>query len=265
MDFLLLSNRLSIALPLTAGLVAGLVSLTDGGLGDAVRTGIAAGGSSFLAWAVTRELSPDHPVAASLAAVLAPMAILLGSPSLAVVAVWLLATRVVAGTTGAAPYTADMIVVGGFAIWASTGEGGLPLALLALTAIASSTVFDARGRRTVLVGDTLATAACLTAAGAAGTLDLPDPWAASSAWWLFATALTTAAALLVRVESTTDRRPVRIEAGRVRAAIGWAGAACVIAVVWRGTRGMASMAPVAAALVLTAVFSLRVRAYSRTP
>jgi hypothetical protein len=78
-------------------------------------------------------------------------------------------------------------------------------------------------------------------------------------WWLAATALITAAALLVRVESLTDRRPVRIETRRVRAAIGWAGAACVLAVAWRGTAGMASMAPVAAALVLTAAFALRDR------
>lgn len=257
MDFRLLSNRLSIALPLAAGSVAGIGSLlTGGGLADAVRAGIAAGGSSFLAWAVTRELNPDHPVAASLAAVAAPWATVFGSPSLAVVAVWLLAVRVVAGTTGAAPYAVDMIVVGAFTIWASTSEGGLALALLALVAIASSTVFDARSRRTVLVGAGLATAVSLAAARAAGTLGLPEAWTAHSGWWLVAVALSTSAALLVRVESTADRRPVPIDTRRVRAATGWAGTACVIAVVWRGPVGMASMAPVGVVLAVTATWSV---------
>ncbi|HUG74787.1 MAG TPA: hypothetical protein VMM81_03835 [Acidimicrobiia bacterium] len=257
MDFRLLSNRLSLALPLAAGAVAGLVTLlTGGGFADAFRAGIAAGGSSFLAWAVTRELTPDHPVAASLAAVAAPWVTMAGPPSLAVVAVWLLATRVVAGTTGAAPYTLDMVGVGAFAIWASTSEGGPPLALLALIATASSTAFDPRSRRTVLVGAALATAACLIAARVVGVLDLPEAWDSQSAWWVLAVALITAVALLVRVQSTTDRRPVPIDTGRVRAAIGWAGMACVVAVVWRGPAGMASMAPLAASIALTAAFSL---------
>jgi hypothetical protein len=260
MDFRLLSNRLSVALPLVAGSVAGIGSLvTGGGVTDTVRAGVAAGGASFLAWAVTRELDPDHPVAASVAAVAAPWATIFGSPSLAVVAVWLLAARVVAGATGAAPYAADMIAVGAIAIWASTSEGGAPLALLALVAIASSTAFDARSRRTVLVGAALAAAACLAAARVVGALDLPEAWNPHSGWWMLAVALATSVALLIRVESTTDRRPIPIDTRRVRAAIGWTGMACVIALVWRGPVGMASMAPLAAALVVTATFSLRGR------
>jgi hypothetical protein len=260
MDFRLLSNRLSVALPLAAGAVAGLVSLlSDGSLADAVRAGVAAGGSAFLAWAVTRELSPDHPVAASLAAIAAPWATIVGSPALAVVAVWLLALRVVAGTTGAAPYAVDMIGVGVFAIWASTSVGGAPQALFALVAVASSTAFDARSRRTVLVGSAMAGVACFIAARLAGVLTLPEPWRADATWWLGAVTLTTAAAVLVRVESATDRRPVPIDTGRVRVAIGWAALACVTAVVWLGPIGMASMAPLAAALAVTAAFAIRDR------
>lgn len=260
MDFRLLSNRLSVGLPLVAGSVAGLGALLLGrGFGEAVASGVEAGGASFLAWAVTRELDPDHPPAASVAAVLAPLATILGSPALAVVAVWLLAARTLAGTTGAAPYTADMLGIGGFAVWASTTAHGLPLALLAISAVALSTLLEARGRRTVLIGVVAAAGASFTATWIAGAWSERHPWSVRSAWCLLAVAAVTGAALLVRVGSATDRRPVPIETRRVRVAIAAVGAACALAVVLFGPTGLAATGPLVAALGVTALFSVPTR------
>ncbi len=101
-DLRVWSNRFAIA----AAAVSGAIGLFfGGGWGEA----IALGGASFLAWVAGRELDPDHPAAAGVAAVLAPLAVWnLGRPSL--IAVYLLAVsvRMLTRSTGLPPKSIDL-------------------------------------------------------------------------------------------------------------------------------------------------------------
>ena len=61
-----------------------------------------AGGGTFLGWAIARELDPDRPWSAGVAAVLAFVVSFIGDPMLAVAGVALLASRIaVRSTVGA--------------------------------------------------------------------------------------------------------------------------------------------------------------------
>lgn len=102
--------------------MAGLISLiASGDLGLAVGVG----GSGFLAWVAGRELDPDHPVAANLAVVAAPLAVWqLGRPSLLAVYLLAVTARVLLRSTGLPPKRGDVVVhvIAGVAAAAS----GLP-------------------------------------------------------------------------------------------------------------------------------------------
>jgi hypothetical protein len=103
-DLRLNSNRW---LFVTSGL-AGLISLiVSGDLGTAVGVG----GSAFLAWVAARELDPDHPVAANLAVVTAPLAVWqLGRPSLLAVYLLAVTARILLRSTGLPPKRGDVVV-----------------------------------------------------------------------------------------------------------------------------------------------------------
>jgi hypothetical protein len=255
MDFRLASNRGAVALPLLAGVVAGWWALAAGwGLGEAMRAGVGAGGGSFLAWATAREIDPDHPVTAVAAAVAAPWAVLVGPPALAAVFLWMLAVRAVVGSTGSAPYLADMLFVGGLGVWTALGDRGLAAALGGLAVVAASTVFDGRGRSLTL---TVAAVAMAVAAGAAvvvgGSLG-PSPASSAQAWLVSGVAVVGLAALRVRTSSPTDRRPDRaISTARVRWGIGATTALGILSVAWHGSDGVTAAAPILVALGATAV------------
>ena len=97
------SNLLAILVPLGAALV--VFALDAGDLSRAFATGLA----TFAAWAIARELDPDHPLSATVAALLVPIAVLtLGAPAPAPLFVTLLTIRILVRTTGLAPKTTDL-------------------------------------------------------------------------------------------------------------------------------------------------------------
>ncbi|HEX5631528.1 MAG TPA: hypothetical protein VFY15_07700, partial [Acidimicrobiia bacterium] len=131
-------NRFVLAWTPMAGALAGLVTLVAGdGWSAAVGNGFSAGGAAFLAWAVTRELDPDHPTTAIAAAVIAPLGVLRAGPDLLAAGVILIVARIVAGTTGRGLRWPDLAILGAVAIpvaWRSTGMGVLITATSALAA-----------------------------------------------------------------------------------------------------------------------------------
>jgi hypothetical protein len=241
-----LSNRFILLATPGLGVVAGLVTLALGdGWPAGFRNGLAAGGAAFLAWAVTRELHPDHPGIAAIAALLAPLGILRTGPDLLAAAVVLLGARVVAGTTGRVLRWFDValfVVVAGPVAWRASGPG-----VLSTTAIALAIVLARQERRRRETAVTVALLAGL--AVYSWTRFEPafefDPW-------FIAPAVLGLVALVGpgRVAVGTDRAggvvsPNRVRAARAFAWIAAAGAALAL--------DPAALAPVWAALAVVGV------------
>lgn len=83
----------------------------QGSVGDALRPALNAGVTVFLAWAIAREIDPDEPRTANLAAVLAVGGRLLAGPgNLTALVMFLLAARIALRSTGLAPTMLDSFV-----------------------------------------------------------------------------------------------------------------------------------------------------------
>lgn len=255
------SNRFILILSPLAGALAGAASLVSGEtFGEAIGRGIGAGGAAFLAWAIGRELDPDHPLSAGVAAVLAPPIGVLGPPELVGAALILIAARIVAGTTGRLPTPVDLGVVGaGAAVVAAraTGPGLVGVAALALVMAAA---FEPPARVRILLG---ALALVAIGAGIAVWADRapvgPELPATGDLVILVAGAVATtlAVAFLPTVVSETDHGTRRsVSTRRVRLARATTGAAAMVAWMWGGEAGVAAAAALWAALVAVAVFSV---------
>jgi len=151
------SNALALGAT-AAGALAGLVwGAGRGGPLRAVRTSVGWGGGAFAAWAIARELDPDHPSTAALAIPLTAAGLALGTPSPPVTLTTLLAARTAAGTVGVALRRTDVAVLallggGALASLSRRGRVGRPLdapsAGVALTAaLATATTLPARAVR----------------------------------------------------------------------------------------------------------------------
>jgi hypothetical protein len=99
--------------------------------GTAISAGVEAGLSLFLSWAVARELDPDLPASATMAAVAGLLISFTGKANLGAVTALLFAARLTAGTPGAPPTLLDLAWVTGLAAYTARSPGGF-LAGLAL-------------------------------------------------------------------------------------------------------------------------------------
>lgn len=111
-DLSLMSNRLAVGITLAAGL-GGLVVWRLTGDGDALWAPVHAG----LAWALVREIDPDHDWSAIVSCVLAATWVLIGFTSMSVLAVGgiILACRLVLNSTGRRPLVTDLAAMAAFA------------------------------------------------------------------------------------------------------------------------------------------------------
>jgi hypothetical protein len=99
-------NRAAVLLSVAAGVLGALLTLlADRDLWLAIQ----AGGTTFLCWAVTRELDPDRQMSAMVAAAAGATWVLLGQPTaLLPFAGLLLAARLIVETTGRRPLPTDL-------------------------------------------------------------------------------------------------------------------------------------------------------------
>ena len=243
-------NRFILGWTPLVGVVAGVATLAVGdGWGESFRNGVGAGGAGFLAWAITRELHPDHRGVAVFAALLAPLGLLRSDPDLLAAAVVLLVSRVVAGTTGRALRWFDLGLVAVVSLpvaWRTTGAGVLTAAAVAL---ACTIPVQSRHRAEFLAVTLLLFGAAIGAViGSEFGYEI-DPW-------FIAPAILGAIGLLgpARVVVGTDRSGGVISPIRVRGARLFALVAAVAAGI-AGAPG-AAMVPVWSAL---AVVGLRPR------
>jgi len=240
------SNRFILTVTPVAGIVAGVVTLLVGdGWGTAVRNGFGAGGLAFIAWALTRELHPDRVALATVAAIVAPFALLVGPPDLLAAATVMLVARVLAGTTGRAIHCFDVALIAAVAApvaWRPTGPGVLTASAVALAAVIP--LQDRRRSRLAAAGTVLA--------GLAGYAWWRVDFEFSPDGWMFAVVVLAALAVLGprHVAAGTDRPGGTVSPRRVQAARGFA----LIAAAAAGfTADPAAMAAVWVALAVVGV------------
>jgi hypothetical protein len=252
--------RFAAIVTVVVGAAAGAITLALGdGPADAVQMGILAGGAAFIAWALTREIAPDHPITAGAAAVLSPALLIAGPVDLLVAGLLILPVRIVAGTTGR---DLTLIDIGALAVGAaalSFRESGVAVALLLGLAPAAS-AWWARGSRRLLIGSS-----CVIATGVVAlTLFLADhdPWVAPVGFergiLLGGLAAGLVAAWVVPpVTSPVDsRKGGRVLTLRIRLARLAALVAGVSTALWAGGTGVMALGPAWVALAVTAVSSI---------
>jgi hypothetical protein len=215
LDLGLASNRFVLLATPLAGGVAGLITLTIGdGLDEAVRNGISAGGAVFICWALARELDPDNPWVAVVAAIVAPLGLLITPSDLLAGGLLIVVARVAAFTTGRAPYWIDVLVIAALSIplvFRHVGPGALLISAMALGVV--STLQDRR-RVAILTG------AAVTGALGVWAMVRSD-WAVEVTHPILVTGIALGLVALLgpsRVLSPTDRAGGRIPPHRVRLA-----------------------------------------------
>ncbi|HSG79364.1 MAG TPA: hypothetical protein VLD62_07290 [Acidimicrobiia bacterium] len=243
------SNVFIAVATVVGGAIAFFPTLGDG-FAEAFVAGARAGGGTFLGWAIARELDPDRPWSAGVAAVLAFVVSFIGDPMLAVAGVALLASRIAVRSTGLHPTPVDLLVVIGAAAYAATRTGGFPVAVvLGLSLVVDGRLPGGSKRRVAIAGYGVLGAA-VTSAAVAGNL-VPDPTAAAGWDWLLVAVAVVGSVLVLRPPNVTSRsdwtdRP--LEARRLRASRIVALGVVAGSAVWAGGEGLAAAAPVAAAM-----------------
>jgi hypothetical protein len=209
------TNRTIVLLALAALLVSATVlALAGTGIVETLIRGSAAALAVFLAWALCREVDPDHEVAALLAAVMTTGALLiLPIPDILTLLWALLVIRVVNRTTGRAATTTDLVLVFLLTLW-PLSRGFLPAGpIAAATFFLDGRLKDpARNRLPFAAVALLATAVALLATPV--HLDIPSPAAGigiAAATVLFIPAI--AASKTVHSREDSGDRP--LDPGRV--------------------------------------------------
>ena len=235
-----------------AGLGVGIATL----LGFDLRVGaLSAAVGVFLAWAMARELDPDHPASAAFAMAVSIVVVLVVGPAALLITLGvLLGVRVAAGTVGTPMRPLDFLTFIGLSAALGTSLVG---AVGAGAMIAGVLVSEARSRNGIATAAVSAIAYTVVAlfSGLARTWTAPTPaeWITIAAA-IAATLLLLPAAALV---SKTDRHTGTICRNRVTVARAIAGLAVIAALALTGGPGiMALAATVAAALVGTALRKL---------
>ena len=207
----------------------------------------------FLAWAIARELDPDHDLSAFAAAALALLAhVWLGRPDFAALLLVLVLARTVNRSVGPAARPLDTLAVLGFvaiAVW----RGHPVLALAAAAGLAADALlrpphrihFAAAGAALALAGVAWSRFAAVTSP-AMGVLD----------WALLAATLPFFALVRASAEprAVSDREERTLSGARVRACqvLAWATLAGIYLL--EGRAGLAALSPLWAAIVGTGVY-----------
>lgn len=162
----------------------GAAGYLRGGWAEAVQAGLAA----YLSWALCREIDPDHPVTANLAAVAGGALALALQTHAGVLFVMLLAVKVMVGGSGLSPVRWEAGVLGAAAMVFAGTPAGWWAALATAAALFLDTAMQppaAPVHRFVAGG--LALGASVVHLMLAG----PGPW-----WWIHAAAVAAAALVL---------------------------------------------------------------------
>jgi hypothetical protein len=251
MDLAYASNRFVLLATPCIGVVAGVVSLIRGDtLLDAIGWGFSAGGVSFLAWTIARELHPDRAWVATVATLIAPIGLVWGNADLLATATVLLVSRAVAGTTGRALRPADVLLLAAVGVPIVVRDAGPAALVIGAVGLGITAVWQGRQRSMAVAVTGVYAVAAVVALGVAD----PPGFPGGDAWVLLVIGLVAGVVGLAgpgSMDSVEDRsdgallRVMRVRAARV--------VAVFIAGTVSLTAGPALVGPVWAAVVATAL------------
>lgn len=241
-----------------AGIVAGLVAIISGeSTGAALIAGIVCAASVFVAWALARELDPDHNRSAFLAAGTAFTAsFFVEMPNFFALFAVVMLLRVVNRTVGPPAKLFDtlgVLVIAGIVIFTGTWMFGI----VAVAALVMDSILQNPHRRHLIAAGVVV----LMIAARFVLLDVDEPQALSTMMMvieLAVTALFIVAMFSMReVHTTSDANDERLAVHRVQAGMG-IGLMAVLVMLWNGNAGMIAMAPLWTALFSVAVYRLAI-------
>lgn len=218
----------------------------------ALRIGIGV----FAAWVFAREIDPDRPVSATVAAYLtAGGALWLGAPAIGPVFVAAIAARIVSRSTGMAPLTTDLAVVFVGTVWVAATPWGWAAGILLAFAVARDLGLPgepAPGAGAWGLATAIGVTVRVVIAGTLGAWSAP-----SGAETAVAVVGILATVFLLRQEpvlSVGDITRTPLDTKRVREARIFGLAPAIVALVVSGSAGVVAMAPLSlSALAVVAV------------
>ncbi len=259
-DLALVEHRWMIVLAAAGGLAAGAQSALSGtsSFMTVLTAGLFGAASVFLAWAIGRELDPDHQRSALVGGLAGAVTMLLwGGPSILVSGWVLVLLRLIARTTGLSPRPADTLAVVAVSLglgWVR-GSGFLLLTAVGL-ALDGWLPPDQRNHKFAAVGLVLAwivaQVAPLSASGGR------DPLAFTIWAGLGAAAAAFLAVTVSRwqVEARADRTPERLNPQRVHAGQGLGVLLALGLPLAQGASGLRAQSALWAAILGIVVFHL---------
>ena len=128
------SNRFVLFAGAVGAAIAVAYQFSVGGV-EPWTSGLRVGLGVFLAWAIGRELDPDHPVSAAIAAIIGGAAAWLAPPELGAAAGFLVAVRIVARTTGLSAHPWELAALVGFVGYLAATPSGWPAAIILVVAL----------------------------------------------------------------------------------------------------------------------------------
>jgi hypothetical protein len=219
--------------------------------------GMLAGLSTFLAWALARELDPDHDVSAFAAAALALLALpTLGLPQLLPLLWVLLVLRIVNRTVGLPARPLDSLGTLSLGLWLTWQEGWIYGLITAAALFLDGWLVPALRRHRVLAG------IALVATVVVGLLrvDLPDGgWDSPLLAWLYALTASLFSISVVTLEPASalcDATGEPLHPKRVRAAQGLALVTALLSAGLAGQKAMIALHPLWAAMLAVALHEL---------
>ncbi|MEX1044408.1 MAG: hypothetical protein WD532_05750 [Acidimicrobiia bacterium] len=253
-DLRLASNRAALLIPTGAALVLYGLDTSD------IRRAIAGAMGSVAAWMLARELDPDRPHAATIAAFLAPASTLvLGAPAPAALFLTLFTARILARTTGLPPRTTDYAGVGlGAVVFADTPWGWAVGILLAFAMVRDVALPGDPPMNAGLWGAVLAIGVTLRAAFGDRLGDWTAPDVTSLGFILFGLVGAAVVVQPIPVLSLGDWTRMPLEPRRVREAAVFTVLTAALAVLAGGQAGVVAVAPLLmtfAAVAMTRIAS----------
>jgi hypothetical protein len=223
--------------------------LGEGGI-QSVLWGLGAGLTVFLAWALGRELDPDHNPSAFLASSLALIGVIIwGIPSLGLLLWLLIAVRIVNRTTGIAASIFDSLFFIGLGAWLSY-QGSWIVGLLTTVVLFLDSLLPQGKRRQLIlavVSIGVSTTALAIGKGLETRMNISYDAAGIAVLGMLVFLPVIARSRLIQstMDQTGERMiPARIQAGQVLAGLFW-----ILISFWGGLNGWISVFPVGGVII----------------